>query len=151
MAAALCASLIATVASPRAAAPPGLDEAVRTFLARQRIPGAAVAVVHRGRIVHAAGYGVANLELGVPASPRTVFEIGSISKQFTAQAVMQLVEAGAVGLDDPIHKFLAVPAGWDGITLRHLLSYTSGLTNRVNPVDKSVVYPPGERFAYSGL
>jgi CubicO group peptidase (beta-lactamase class C family) len=65
-----------------------------------------VAVASRGRIVHLKAYGLANVELNVPVTDSTVFEIGSISKQFVSAAALLLVEEGKLGLDDPIHRYL---------------------------------------------
>ncbi len=107
-----------------------VDDYVRSQLAARRLPGVALAVVKDGRVVKAAGYGVASLELNVPVSPDTVFEIGSISKQFAANAILLLVEDGKVRLDDPISTYLArTPPAWSAITIRHILTHTSGLAD----------------------
>ena len=91
-------------------------------------PGAAVLVVHRGNIVLREGYGAANVELSVPMRPEHVFRIGSITKQFTAVAILQLVEAGKIKLEDDITKYVPeVQTGGHTITLEHLLTHTSGL------------------------
>ena len=74
------------------------------------------------------GYGLANVELDVPATPATVFQTGSVGKQFTAMAVMMLVDEGKLGLDDHISRFFpGAPATWQDITVRHLLTHTSGI------------------------
>jgi CubicO group peptidase (beta-lactamase class C family) len=105
-----------------------VDDYVRSELARQRIPGAAIAVTRGGKIVKAAGYGYANLEHQVPVKPATVFQSGSISKQLAATVAMLLVEDGKIALDEPVKKYLPdAPPAWDGITIRHLLSHTSGI------------------------
>jgi CubicO group peptidase (beta-lactamase class C family) len=105
-----------------------VDAAVAAFLARRKIPSAAVAVVLNGSTVLAAGYGEADLEHQTPATESTVYEIGSITKQFTAEAIMLLVEEGKVGLDVPAGRYLSgLPPAWAGITVRHLLSHQSGL------------------------
>jgi len=97
-------------------------------MARQKIPGLSLAVVRGGRLERAKGYGLANLELGVAASERTVYQSGSLGKQFTAALVMLLVEEGKLSLDDPIGRHLdGVPPAWTGITIRHLLTHTSGI------------------------
>ncbi len=67
-------------------------------------PGASLAIVQNGEIIYSRGYGMANLELGVPISPETVFYIGSTSKQFVAAAIHLLAEAGKLALDDDIRK-----------------------------------------------
>jgi CubicO group peptidase (beta-lactamase class C family) len=93
------------------------------------VPGLSVAVAVQGRIVYADGTGMAELENEVPATPATVWNIGSVSKVITAVAVMQLVERGNVSLDDPIQKYVPeFPVKPEGtITIRHLLTHTSGI------------------------
>lgn len=93
------------------------------------VPGLSVAVAVHGRIVYADGAGNADLENAVPATPQTVWNIGSVSKVITAVAVMQLVERGKVSLDDPIQKYVPeFPVKPEGtITIRHLLTHTSGI------------------------
>ena len=115
--------------SATAAADP-IDDYVRSQLAPRHLPGVSLAVVKDGRVVKAAGYGVASLELNAPVTPDTVFEIGSISKQFAANAVLLLVEDGKVKLDDPISSYVApCPPAWAGITVRHVLTHTAGLAD----------------------
>ena len=105
-----------------------IDKVVTAEMASQHIPGLALAVGRDGRMLFAKGYGFANLEHDIPATPRTVFKIGSVSKQFIASGVMLLVQDGRLGLDDPIAKHLpGAPASWSGVTLRHLLNHTSGI------------------------
>ncbi len=105
-----------------------IDELVPRYLKRHTIPSAAIAVVQKGKIVKASGYGLANLELEVAATERTPYEIGSITKQFTDEAVMMLAQERRLSLDDPIRKYLpAVSPAWSQITIRHLVSHTSGL------------------------
>ncbi len=107
-----------------------VDEHLKEQMQRRRIPGLALAVVRDGRVIKTKGYGLANLELQTPVTPETVFEIGSITKQFTAALVLMLAEEGKLGLDDKLGKHLpGWPAGWEAITVRHLLTHTSGLTN----------------------
>jgi CubicO group peptidase (beta-lactamase class C family) len=109
--------------------------AIDTFVAEQvhrlKIPGAALAIVEGDRIVHQRGFGKAHPG-GEPPSPQTPFFIGSLSKSFTAMAVMQLVEAGKVELDAPVQRWLpwfrvADPQASSQMTVRHLLNQTSGL------------------------
>ena len=109
-----------------------IDRYVERRLREMHIPGASLAVVRDGRIVKAKGYGLANIELSVPATPSTVYEIGSNTKQFTAAAIMMLVEEGKLRLDDKITKYFpAAPPSWSGITIAHLLTHTSGIQNHV--------------------
>jgi CubicO group peptidase (beta-lactamase class C family) len=105
-----------------------VDQAVLAQLTQQKIPGVSLGVMRDGKIIKARGYGLANVELEVPVAPRSIFQTGSVGKQFTATAMMMLVEEGKVGLDDSIMKYLPeVPAAWKGITVRHLITHTSGI------------------------
>jgi CubicO group peptidase (beta-lactamase class C family) len=121
----------AALALLSAALPAGADT-IDDYAARQmqqlRLPGLALAVVRDGAVVAVRTYGSANLELGTPVTRDTVFELGSLTKQFTAAAVMLLVEDGRLRLDDGITTHLReVPAAWRAITVRHLLTHSSGL------------------------
>ncbi len=105
-----------------------VDQYVEAEMRRQRIPGLALGVYREGKIIRAQGYGLANVELNVPVKPETIFQSGSVGKQFTATAVMMLVEEGKVGLDDSITKYFPeAPPAWQKIKVRNLLSHTSGL------------------------
>lgn len=105
-----------------------LDRRVQAHLDQNNIPGGLVAVASRGRIIHLRTYGMANVELSVPVTDSTVFEIGSISKQFVSATVMLLVQETKLGLDDPIHQYLPyLPGEWLGVTVRQLLTHMSGI------------------------
>ncbi|MBV8154115.1 MAG: beta-lactamase family protein [Candidatus Eremiobacteraeota bacterium] len=107
----------------------GIDRFVAAEMAVTHVPGAAVGVYDRGTIVLAKGYGLANVELNVPVKPQTIFQSGSVGKQFTAAAIMMLVEEGLISLDDSIVKYFPdAPASWKPIRIRNLLSHTSGLS-----------------------
>lgn len=94
-------------------------------------PGCAVAVARDNMLVHQNGYGMANLETGTPITPASVFHIASVSKQFTAAAVMLLARDGKLGLDEDIRKHLPeIPDYGHTITIRHLLAHTSGLRDQ---------------------
>lgn len=109
-----------------------VDLYVERQLRNLHIPGLSLAVVRNGRTVKARGYGLANIELNVPATPATVYELGSASKQFTAVAVLLLAEDGKLSLDDSIAKYFpSAPPAWKPITIRHLLTHTSGIQNHV--------------------
>ncbi len=104
-------------------------------------PGAAVVVVHNGAVVHQKGYGLANVETKAPITPATTFDLASVSKQFTAMAIMMLVERGKLGYDYPLTKFFPeFPAYASKITVRHLLNHTSGLPDYMSIFRKR---PPG--------
>lgn len=158
--------------SAAAQAPATLSNAVsnyvRSEMDRQHIPGLALLVSHGGKIVQAEGFGFANVELQVPVKPETVFQSGSVGKQFTATAVMMLVEEGKVGLDDPLTKYFPdAPATWKEVTVRELLSHTAGFGDYPDNFDfrkdwtedeelrlfESIplAYPPGAKWEYSNL
>ncbi len=118
---------------PRAVAARLVDSLARAFVADRGAPGVSIAVVRGDDTLVMNGWGMADLENEVPATARTVYRIGSITKQFTAAAVMQLVEQGKVKLDDPIGGYLAtLPAAWRGVTVRQLLNHTSGIPSYTN-------------------
>ncbi len=153
-----------------------VDEVVAQQMREQKIPGTSLAVVRDGKVIKAAGYGLANVELNVPVTPQSIFQTGSIGKQITATAVMMLVEDGKVGLDDKLSKYFpeALPA-WKEITLRHVLTHTSGIPDIFGESEKDTYtkgildfrrdytedewvkrflalpldFAPGERFNYS--
>src|SRR6185503_721767 len=107
-----------------------VDHYIQAEMAKRKIPGLAMLVARNGKIVRAQGYGFSNVELQVPVKPETIFQSGSMGKQFTATAVMMLVEEGKIGLDDPLTKyFLEAPAAWKNVTVRQLLSHTGGFTD----------------------
>jgi D-alanyl-D-alanine carboxypeptidase len=128
---------------PAAVAPADLtDEFIRAEMQRQRIPGASVAVLKDGKVVKIAGYGVADRKTGAAATPDTVYKVGSISKQFIATGIMLLAREGRLRIDDPISKYLdGTPATWSGITIRHLLTHTSGIQREAPAFDPWKVQP----------
>jgi CubicO group peptidase (beta-lactamase class C family) len=145
-----------------------IDEVVEREMREQHIPGVSLAVIRDGQIALAKGYGLANVELNVPVKPETVFQSGSIGKQFTAAAVMTLVEEGKLSLDDPLTKFFPdAPKSWRAVTVRHVLTHTAGMTDYPDDFDLRrdytedemlkivekipLAYKPGERWSYSNL
>jgi CubicO group peptidase (beta-lactamase class C family) len=156
----------ATVA--QAQSPAALTDYVHAAMQSQHIPGLSLLVIKDGKIIRAEGFGLANVELQVPVKPESVFQSGSVGKQFTATAVMMLVEEGKIGLDDPITKYFPdAPATWKEVTVRELLSHTAGLGDY--PKDFNfrkdwtedeelkliesipLAYPPGTKWAYSNF
>ena len=96
-------------------------------------PGIAVLVKQGDKVIYQGASGLANIELGVPLQPDSVFRLGSITKQFTGAAIMKLHEQGKLSLDDNIHKYVAdFPTGDNQVTLAHLLTHTSGINNYTN-------------------
>jgi len=145
-----------------------VTEYVKAEMQRQHIPGLSLLVVKDGEITRAEGFGLANVELNVPVKAETIFQSGSVGKQFTATAVMMLVEEGKVGLDDPLTKYFKdAPASWNDVTVRELLSHTGGFGDYPKDFDfrkdwtedevlkkaESIplAYPPGTKWDYSNL
>jgi D-alanyl-D-alanine carboxypeptidase len=116
---------------PRPSLPPNSDAIDRMVLDEmnaKHVPGGSIVVVENGHVKKVRAYGYADLESCVPATDRTLFGIGSISKQFTAAGALTLVRDGVLSLEDPITKFLPEGKGaWDGVTVRQLLTHTSGI------------------------
>ncbi len=111
-----------------------IDSFVTTEMARSHVPGTAVGIYSRGTILFAKGYGFANVELSVPVKPETLFQSGSVGKQFVSAAIMMLVEEGHVSLNDRITKYFpGAPATWKPILIKNLLSHTSGLAEYESP------------------
>jgi CubicO group peptidase (beta-lactamase class C family) len=125
----------ATLPAPAAAATaPGravlvarLDSLVRDFVTDAPAAGVTAAVVRGSDTLLLRGAGERDRERGLPADANTVYRIGSITKQFTSAAILQLVERGEIGLDDPLTKFLPQYPQWSGVTVRRLLNHTSGI------------------------
>src|SRR5580698_8119298 len=123
-------SLLLASAAVAQVAPPAVDQYIHAEMTKQHIPGLALLVVRDGKIIQAQGYGFSNVELQVPVKPETVFQSGSMGKQFAATAVMMLVEEGKVFLDDPLTKYFpSAPPTWKEVTVRQLLSHTAGFTD----------------------
>ncbi|WNG34381.1 beta-lactamase family protein [Archangium violaceum] len=122
-----------------------IDAFVRAEQKRQNVPGLAVAVVSHGKVVLARGYGSAHLEHQVPVTTDTLFQSASLGKQFTAMAVMLQVEAGRISLSDSITKYFPdAPATWAPITIRHLLTHTSGIRDLQGLLDERKDYTDEE-------
>jgi CubicO group peptidase (beta-lactamase class C family) len=98
------------------------------LLAASKFRGS-VSVIHDGKPVFRKGYGLANSEWDIPNAPDTKFRIGSITKQFTAIAILQLAEKEKLRIDDPVSKYHTTPAAWDKISIEHLLNHTSGIVS----------------------
>ncbi|HEX7945450.1 MAG TPA: serine hydrolase [Phenylobacterium sp.] len=161
----------AAVAAP--APPAGYAQAADTMAANltaaDRFSGA-ILVAKDGRPIYRRAFGQANREWKVANTPETEFRLGSITKQFTAAAILQLAEHGKLSLDDPISKYYDAPATWSGITIKHLLTHTSGIPSytalpgffagpqsrtEMKPEaivgltrDKPLEFTPGARFNY---
>jgi CubicO group peptidase (beta-lactamase class C family) len=144
------------------------DDFIKAEMRRQNIPGLSLVVLRHGTVIKTAGYGFSNIKRRTPATPETIYKIASVSKQFVAAGILNLVQAGRLDLGDPISRYLKdAPAAWSGITIRHLLTHTSGLV-RESPgfdpfkvqTDEAVIraayaaplrFPPGAKWEYSNL
>lgn len=167
----LCLTFVTAVADdiPKDSAK-AVDEYVQKQMTNRRIPGVAVAVIKDGKPVLAKGYGLANVELNVPTNENTVFQLASVTKQFTATGIMLLVEEGKLTLDDKLPKFFdKLPEAWSNVTVRQLLNHTSGIKSYTNlpgfaknlrkdytkdeiikmAADVPVEYAPGEKYNYN--
>jgi CubicO group peptidase (beta-lactamase class C family) len=108
-------------------------DAVFAAYDRTDSPGCAVGVYRNGEIAYARGYGLADLERRVPITPRTVFDLGSTSKQITATSIILLAREGKLSLDDDVRRWIPeLPQYQRPITIRHLLNHTSGLRDYIN-------------------
>ncbi|MCE9559700.1 MAG: beta-lactamase family protein, partial [Armatimonadetes bacterium] len=107
-----------------------IDKWAKDQMAARHIPGMIVGVYRHGKPVKVGTYGFADLESSVPVKRNSIFEICSITKQFTAVAVLLLVEDGKLELDSPVGKYLPDwPTQWKSVTIRHLLNHTSGIND----------------------
>lgn len=148
---------------------PKFNEYLDALVKQSRFTGAAL-VARDGKVIFSKGCGLANVELDVPNTPQTKFRLGSVTKQFTATAILLLQERGKLSVQDPICKYVeGCPAAWNEVTIHHLLSHTGGIPNFTNfpdylpkmmmPVtakemiarfkDKPLDFKPGEKWSYS--
>ena len=146
-----------------------MDEVVQYNVSNKKFMGS-VLVARGEEILLNKGYGSANLEWNIPNSPATKFRLGSVTKQFTAAAILLLEERGKLKTDDPVKKFMSdAPTAWEKITIYHLLTHTSGIPNftsfpdypsqkpfAATPEklvarfrDKPLDFQPGEKWSYS--
>ena len=160
-------ALIATACAQDKAAE--LNALVQDYAGRNQFMGS-VLLAQNGQVVLSQGYGFANLEEKIPNTPTTKFRLGSLTKQFTAACILLLEERGKLKVSDPVKTHLPdAPASWDGVTLFHLLTHTSGIPNYTDSPDyralqavsttpeklvarfrdRPLEFAPGEKFKYS--
>ena len=143
------------------------DKKIEAWLQAKKVPGCAIAYSEGGKLKFSKGYGYANLEHKVRMRPEHIHELASISKQFTAACILQLMEKGKLSLDDPISKYFeGTNANWSKVKVRHLLQHTGGLADYLevfsNPgvavtdaslinsiKDKPLRFEPGSKWEYS--
>jgi len=120
-------TLLAQASDPRSAK----VDSIFSAMDRTTLPGCAVGAVQNGKFLHRRGYGMADLERGVPINTETVFYTGSVSKQFTAMSIALLVRDGKLSLDDSARKYIPeIPESGAGITIRHMVHHLSGLREK---------------------
>lgn len=165
--------LILLLFQPKIAAQQDINSKIDSILATQykpNGPGAVFLAAKNGEILYKKAFGLANISLDVPMKTEYIFEIGSITKQFTAIAILMLVEQGKLSLQDYITKYLTdYPTDGHNITIHHLLTHTSGIKNytsikKLNDIRKDDLTPtalidffknepmdfaPGEKFKYN--
>src|SRR5678810_895007 len=118
------------------------DIIVQKMMKEQKIAGLALAVIKNGKPVVNKGYGLANVELNVAVTEKTVIRLGSVSKQFFATAILKLMEEGKLSIEDHVHKFFPdAPETWKPIQVKHLMSHTSGLKREGPAYNNSVIQP----------
>jgi CubicO group peptidase (beta-lactamase class C family) len=110
------------------------------------LPGASVIVIHSGKILLNKGYGLANIQQNKLNTPNTVFRLGSITKQFTAMAILQLYDKQMLQLNDYIEKYFPGTLNGNKITIKNLLTHTSGITETLNT---ELAFTPGNQISYS--
>jgi len=160
--------------APTATLKQAIDRYLKSEMKTEQIPGLSYAVVSNGKIIDSGAYGWANVELKAPVTSHSLFNIGSIGKTFTATAIMLLQRDGKLSIDDPINKYLdSLPDSWKNITIKNLLSHTSGIKDYAHDfpgypfIEKDrrqdisearfirmatsvpLNFQPGERWAYS--
>ena len=165
----LCALALLLPATQAQDITPQADPLVAGYVKQNKFSGT-VLVARNGKPVFRKGYGLANREWNIPNDPQTKFRLGSITKQFTATAILQLVEAGKLNLEDPVSKYYtASPAAWSKVTIHHLLTHTSGIPSYTDlpgffgtqsmtdrtpaeivklTEDKPLDFEPGTKFKY---
>lgn len=163
--------IVVTLFGPIANAQSASDK-VKAYLAnemeKQKIPGLQIVVIYQGKVVLSEALGIANFEFSVPTSKHTIFSINSITKVFTATSILQLVEEDKIDIEMPISKYLDnLPSNWRSVTVKQLLSHTSGLPNIEDSITGELIgnkgqvvawekvktlallSPPGEKFSYN--
>jgi CubicO group peptidase (beta-lactamase class C family) len=133
-----------------------LEDYVPGRLGEDRIPGMAIALIRDGRVAWEGAFGVTNSITSRPALPETAFPAASLGKAVAAHTALRLVDGGVLGLDEPLDRYLRTPWLTDSadrarITLRQVLTHTSGLSNFLGDRKRLSRFTPGERFAYSGV
>jgi CubicO group peptidase (beta-lactamase class C family) len=145
-----------------------VDAVIARHLKNQQLTGLSIGIVKEGRVFMTKGYGMANLELQVPATENTVYKLASVSKHMIGTGIMKLVQEGKLSLTDPVSAFFPnSPLAWKEITIRHLMNHTSGLARespafnpwKIQPDSMLIkaaytlplLFPTGTKWAYCNL
>ncbi|MGY6741174.1 MAG: serine hydrolase domain-containing protein [Cecembia sp.] len=152
-----------------------IDALIKTEMEEHHIPGVSYAIMQNGKYISSGVYGLAEVELNVPANEHTLFNVGSVGKTFTATAILLLEQDGKLSINDPVGKHLdGIPDSWNNMTIEHLLNHTSGIKDYCEDfigytllpnIDRAVEltpeqyiemcttnplnFPTGDRWAYS--
>jgi CubicO group peptidase (beta-lactamase class C family) len=138
-----------------------IDTIVRNAMTSSGIPGYSLVVVKDGKILHQAGYGFADQAKKTPVTPRTIFGLASVTKTFTALALLSLVDSGKLNLDDTLDKHIGkLPNSWNRLTIRQLATMTAGIPTGISkerawPEEMAIIqrqplmFKPGSRYCYS--
>jgi CubicO group peptidase (beta-lactamase class C family) len=131
-----------------------LESFIPRYMRQENVPGVSIALIHDGRVAWTEGFGVANMITGRPVTPDMAFQVASNSKVVTAYTALRLVDQGLLSLDEPLNAYLPEP--WlpasqyrDAITLRRVLSHTSGLGH--SPTSRESLFAPARGYSYSGI
>jgi len=133
-----------------------LESYIPRRLHEANIPGLSIVLIRGYQISWQRGFGVRNRYTGEPVTPQTVMQVGSISKAVGAYGALKLADHGVIALDTPLDDYLERPwlddpEGRRKITMRLVLTHTSGLSNDVRSGNRDLLFPPGERYSYSGM
>ena len=160
-------SWLLTLGAQAQSRPDSVDVFLQDRMQQLHIPGLQVAVIQHGKVAKLASYGLANVENAVATTNESVFSINSMTKAFVGVAIMQLVEAGKLRIDDPLSRYFpALPSTWQQVTVQQALSNTSGLPNIIDPYEHILAggqeaaawaqvqtlpleFAPGEKFSYN--
>lgn len=125
-----------------------LDDRIEKMRIERKTPGISIVVAREGRVLYSKGFGVENIKTGKKMTPDSIHELASVSKQFTAAAILKLAQERRLSIDDPISKYFpSEHSNWDAVQIRHLLQHTGGLPDYLASVDVAKEYTPAQLVA----
>ena len=140
-----------------------VDALIQQLVIQRHVPGYAFAVIRDGKVMFKKGYGTTDLEAGTPVTSQTVFGLASVTKTFTALALLALVDQGKINLDDPLDKYIkGLATSWKPLTIRQLASMTAGVPKKIpketvwaaefkTAQEQPLLFQPGSGYEYSNL